>query len=549
MLSTKPQPWLLLLPTLFLISSTFLSLSQAFEFQGTKNEDFHAVIRGIETLNSLNTVFEGTKGIEKNSTIVILAAERTHRKDPLQNFEYYTGGWDYKNNHYWASVAFSAAPLFITAVVWFVLLGLFLLFACICCCCCRHKKTYGYSPIAYALSLIFLTLATAGVSAGCIVLYVNQEHFNDSIADCLEFVLQEALSILNQFLSILNTLSSACKLVIDEVPVPDDIKHQIDVVDQMMLATANISQIQSVANAKNIRNVLSPTRLALDIVASVMLVLVFLGFLFSLLGRQCCIYILVTLAWILVTVTFILCGIFLILHNVVADTCVAVDDWLENPRANASLSLQFLPCLDNKTTAETIRTTKETSSYVINILNRYIMEVPNKDMQPNAGIVYHNQSGPLVPLLCNPFNPDLTERDCNTAEVNFNNVAQEWQKYICQVSEFGICNTTGRLTPKVYGQMTAAVNVSYKLYTSDHLLLDIGECKFVLRTFRKISEDYCPGLRMYSFRTYAGLVTVGASAMCALIMWIVYGRERQKRNYTKKMMDSKEQNPFDRGGA
>ncbi|XP_058004424.1 uncharacterized protein LOC110666004 isoform X2 [Hevea brasiliensis] len=434
----------------------------------------------------------------------------------------------------------------------FSLLGcLFLCLACLCCCCCccRKRKSYGYSPIAYALSLIFLTLSTTAVTAGCIVLHINQENFSNSISHMLEFILQKALSIFENFMNIMKALASVSKVSVDHLPLPPDLKNEIDVVDEMINATANVPQLQSVANAKNIQQVLNPARLALNIVAAVMLFLAFLGFLFSFLGIQCCIYVLVILGWILVTLAFILCGIFLIFHNVVADTCVAVDDWLQNPTANASLSLQFLPCMDNKTAQETLKATKETSSYLINVVNKYIIEVANRDLPPTAGVLYLNQKGPPVPLLCNPFNSDLTERDCTHAEVNFSNVAQEWRKYECEVSAEGICNTTGRLTPTAYDQMTASVNVSYSLYSSGQFLVELGDCSFVLKTFSAISENYCPGLRRYSYRTYVGLVMVAASVMCSSILWMVYARKRRHRKYTKKIIARNDQNHFAGGIA
>lgn len=36
-----------------------------------------------------------------NSSFV-LAAERTHRKDPMSGYNYYTGGWNISDGHYWA---------------------------------------------------------------------------------------------------------------------------------------------------------------------------------------------------------------------------------------------------------------------------------------------------------------------------------------------------------------------------------------------------------------------------------------------------------------
>lgn len=42
-----------------------------------------------------------------NSSLV-LAARRTRRRDPTNNFERYTGGWNISNDHYWAV---SLAPI------------------------------------------------------------------------------------------------------------------------------------------------------------------------------------------------------------------------------------------------------------------------------------------------------------------------------------------------------------------------------------------------------------------------------------------------------
>ena len=33
---------------------------------------------------------------------VVLAAERTQRKDPLNGFKRYTGGWNISDRHYWS---------------------------------------------------------------------------------------------------------------------------------------------------------------------------------------------------------------------------------------------------------------------------------------------------------------------------------------------------------------------------------------------------------------------------------------------------------------
>lgn len=41
-----------------------------------------------------------------------------------------------------------------------------------------------------------------------------------------------------------------------------------------------------------------------------------------------------------------------------------------------------------------------------------------------AAFLYFNQSGPLVPLLCNPYNADLINRTCSTGELDFSNASK-----------------------------------------------------------------------------------------------------------------------------
>ncbi|GJT76561.1 E-beta-farnesene synthase [Tanacetum coccineum] len=56
--------------------------------------------------------------------------------------------------------------------------------------------------------------------------------------------------------------------------------------------------------------------------------------------------------WILVTGTFVLCGVFLVRHNVTANPCVSMNQWVENPTYHTALD-DILPCVDNATALET----------------------------------------------------------------------------------------------------------------------------------------------------------------------------------------------------
>ncbi|GMH10851.1 hypothetical protein Nepgr_012692 [Nepenthes gracilis] len=483
------------------------------------------------------SVAEGpTTGDFIQNPSLLLAAERTHRRDPLNGFKYYNGGWNISEHHYWASVGFTAAPFFIISAVWFLAFGLCLLTVCLCHFCCE-REPYGYSRTAYALSLLSLIIFTLAAVIGCVVLYTGQGRFHDNTTRTLVYVINQADTTVWKLRNVSDYIAAAKQIGVDQVFLPSNVQTDIDEIQTKINTSASILADKAVDNSDGIQDVLDAVRLTLIIIAAVMLFLTFLGFLFSMFGMQFLVYTLVVFGWIMVTGTFILCGTFLLLHNVAADTCVSMDQWVENPAAHTALD-DILPCVDNATSQETLTRSKEVTSQLVDLVNQVITNVSNIDFSPNFAPFYYNQSGPLLPLLCNPFYHDLTARPCSPGEVSLDNATQVWKNYVCEVSpSTAVCTTTGRLTPNYYNQMAAAINVSYGLYNYGPFLIELEDCTFVRETFSRIYTDHCPGLQLYSKWVYVGLVMVSAAVMLSLVSWLIYGRERKHRMYTKHIME------------
>ncbi|XP_022730635.1 uncharacterized protein LOC111285439 [Durio zibethinus] len=488
------------------------------------------------------SVAEGPIGepvpVEISTSPLVLAAERTYRKDPLNGFKRYTGGWNIRERHYWASVAFTALPLFAIAAIWFVGFGLCLLLIFLCYFCYK-RQPYGYSRIAYAISLIFLVLFTVAAMLGCIVLYVGQGRFHNSTTKTLAYVVNQADMTVRKLKDVSDSLATAKQIGVDKVFLPSNVQTDIDEIGAKINSSGSTLADKTVDNSNDIRDLLDSVRVALIVMAAIMLLLTFLGFLFSIFGMQLLVYILVILGWMLVTGTFILCGTFLVLHNVAADTCIAMHDWVQNPTAHTALD-DIMPCVDNATAQETLLKSREVTSQLVEVINQVITNVSNINFSPNFPTMYFNQSGPLVPVLCNPFFPDLTDRICTAGEVTADNATEVWRNYVCQVSATGICTTTGRLTPAFYDQMTAAVNVGSALYNYAPFLVQLQDCTFARETFTGIYVEHCPGLRRYSRWIYIGLVMVSTAVMLSLIFWVIYGRERRHRLYTKQLSEGPE---------
>lgn len=96
---------------------------------------------------------------------------------------------------------------------------------------------------------------------------------------------------------------------------------------------------------------------------------------------------------------------------------------MQNPTAHTALD-DILPCVDNATAQETLTRTKDVTFQIGKIVDRVVSNVTNRNFPPNAGPLYFNQSGPLMPNLCNPFNSDLTERQCSAGEVTLDNATE-----------------------------------------------------------------------------------------------------------------------------
>ncbi|XP_028753997.1 uncharacterized protein LOC114713498 [Neltuma alba] len=462
---------------------------------------------------------------------LVLAQERTRRKDPLDHFNLYNGGWNISNPHYYASVTFTAVPFFVIAAAWFVIFGLCLSLICLCYCCCPTEP-YGYSRVAYALSLIFLILFTLAAIAGCIILYTGQGKFYTSTSNTLDYVVRQAEFTAKNLRNVSSYLDTAKVIGVDAVFLPPNIQKNINNVKSKIDTAAATLSSKTKQNSKGIRNGIDGMRLSLIIVAAAMLFLAFLGFLFSLCGLECFVYFLVIVGWILVAGTFILCGVFLFLHNVVGDTCVAMDEWVQNPTAHTALD-DILPCVDHETAQEALYRSKEVTYQLVVIADSIIANVTNRNFPSSAGPLYYNQSGPPMPFLCSPFNSNLTHRQCAAGEVTLHNATKTWKNYTCQVSSSGICTTPGRMTPIIYSQMMAAINVSYGLYHYSPFLINLADCTFVRETFRNIGNNYCPNLLKFSLWIYVGLVIISAAVMLSLIFWVIYARERWHRIYTK----------------
>ncbi|KAL0424665.1 UNVERIFIED_CONTAM: hypothetical protein Sradi_1001300 [Sesamum radiatum] len=419
---------------------------------------------------------------------LVLAANRTKRPDILSGFHKYRGGWDIANKHYWAF--------------------------------------HASIPPDCSLDLSVTRI-------GCILLSVGQVEFHGETLDTLNYVVNQSEYTVQTLRNVTEYLSLAKTVSVAQIFLPSDVEADIDRLNVDLNTAADTLEETTDDNSSKIRKVFNAVRSALITVAAVMLLISILGLVLSISGHQHAIHIFIISGWLLVAVTFILCGVFVILDNAISDTCMAMGEWVENPHAETALS-NILPCVDQRTTNQTLFKSKQVINDIANMVNGFVGSVANSNPPPQASSSYYNQSGPLIPALCYPYDSQLQDRTCSAQELSMENASLVWQNYTCTVSANGLCSSVGRLTPNMYTELVAAVNVSYALEHYAPPLLNLQNCNFVRDTFRNITSSYCPPLEHYLGLVNAGLALISVGVMLSLALWILYANRPQREEVFAK---------------
>ena len=93
-----------------------------------------------------------------------------------------------------------------------------------------------------------------------------------------------------------------------------------------------------------------------------------------------------------------------------------MDEWVQHPTARTALD-DILPCVDNATAQQTLIQSQNVTYQLVVVVNTMITNIANANVPPTPRLpIYYNQSGPLMPVLCNPFYSNLTNRTCATGE-------------------------------------------------------------------------------------------------------------------------------------
>ncbi|KAL9242092.1 hypothetical protein vseg_016127 [Gypsophila vaccaria] len=462
---------------------------------------------------------------------LMLAGNRTRRPDILRKFKIYEGGWNISSRHYWASVGFTGAAGFIISVLWLISFGIALLIHhCFGWRINFQGKESRNSQKIHPTLLIFFSCAAV---VGCILLFDGQHELHHEVLHTLNYVVNQSDFTAEMLRNVTDYLSLAESVNVPQFQLPPSALEDIDELRKRLSSGVDTLTAKTSENSSKVRKVFNPVISTLIVVSSLMLLLVFVGLVLFLLKCQNAIHIFIFSGWILVAGALILCGTFVIFNSAISDSCVAMQEWVDNPQAETALT-NILPCVDERATNQTLYESKRIVIFLVNIVNAFIYTSANT-VRPPSDQFYYNQSGPLLPPLCYPFDNNMQDRECSSQEVSFTNASSVWENYICMTSvDQKNCTTVGRLTPEMYTQVVLATNASYALLHYTPAMLNLQNCNFLRETFVTITSRYCPPLEHYLLLVEVGLGLISAGIMLCLIVCLVYAnRPRREEVFVK----------------
>ncbi|GBG62127.1 hypothetical protein CBR_g29327 [Chara braunii] len=479
-----------------------------------------------------------------------LAENQTDRPDPRNKFRKYTGGWDFRNASYLSSVAYTAAPAFIIAVLW-ALLAVVYLFAiiCYCCCCKRNRHAKFYESSAYCWPLVLVVLLTFTALGGSAILYTGAGKMHTELGLTIDYILEEVNKTTTKVRLAADDLVSMTNFSIAGAQMTS--ADQVKVMDAMneMYKAANDVDTAVEDNKKDIRRVVDLIRLIMNIVVGVTAGLVILGLVFTLLAWKYCIRVLAILGWVLIFVTWVLAGVYIVVMNVTDDTCLAMEEWTHDVSANTSIS-DILPCVDKNTANRTLLKSKSVVLFGTQLINN--------------GIVVTNSLpvlAPAVPLLCPPYTNDLQVVPIETClaqepeRTNFVEYEEDWRKHTCPLSPdylsacqqpepsmncfFSNCSDR-RLTVPTYLKLVESTWMLVKINSTTHMLVELMQCQFAVKIFTDVNNNFCHKLQVQAKLQWIGLIVLSSSSMLLVFLWQLYVHRWNKRMRTtsKPIYDS-----------
>ncbi|KAF5728810.1 hypothetical protein HS088_TW21G00964 [Tripterygium wilfordii] len=448
----------------------------------------------------------------------ILHSDNTVRVDPLDGFKKYRGGYDITNKHYWSSTIFTGVHGYTIGILWLffgVVYGCFVLATKFC---SKRKEKLKRSSLCFkqcylrpVLLATFFTLL--GIAASGLVLGSNAK-FHSQAKAVVNLVIETA----NEASETIYNTTGAMKYIASDLV--NTSTYEASEASGFLTSTSERLDVEAadiqreaqknrrlIDKGLKIIYVVTMVTISLNLVAAIALSVT------GILRLRRALYLLMILCWLLTVLCWLLFGMYFFVGKFLSDTCIAIENFHENPY-NSSLS-SILPC-DKLLSAKP----------VLSDISRGIYGLVN---QVNANISVQAASYPTV---CNPFSAppeyEYQPNNCPPNTIQIGDIPQVVKVFTCSGADNGTCNDGEFITYSDYKTVEAYTSSIQNLLNVYPSMEDLIECQSVKDAFSEILHKHCKPLKKYVSMVWVAMVVLSVIMVVLVLILTAQASHEQE---------------------
>jgi hypothetical protein len=454
-------------------------------------------------------------------------APRDDRIDPLNGFHKYQAGYDLQNKHYWASVIFTGVYGYGLAVLWLATgLVLSLVVCCHCMCSSQPRFKQPRPPSYYWMPRIIVFILSLIAIGSAAVLFLASREFNTqayNVEDVIVAAADNATASIHTVSATFSGVQSALQtnfsnFVATLNSTATDLDNQ-----------ASFVQSKLVVNKKSYKEVIHIIELVLIVIVSVNLGLIVCGFASTFFRWRRFFYLVIVIAWIMTTLTWAMFGLFLTIDNVASDTCLAVQQYLNDPR-NTTLDA-LLPCTDLATIDTAYKKTRAGMDNLIHQANQTYVQ-------------YTTGTGIDLTSLCDPMGgpPDyLYTGYCANNTLPIGQIPQVIGPFVCDNSSVSVCNVEGKnITQSQNASISTVLLASQNILDVFPTITGLLNCSFVTNTLSILVKQRCAPAKTAILHIWISFVVLSSVMILLIIFWVLANVRNSNQRYLASILPQEE---------
>ncbi|KAL1196473.1 hypothetical protein V5N11_023164 [Cardamine amara subsp. amara] len=446
--------------------------------------------------------------------------ERFKRRDPLNNFRYYNGGFDVRNKHYWAATTFTGIHGYAVAGVLIlagICLGLYVALSDKRRHVSSRRRRYldrFYLPMFLLLLLfIFLSIAATGI-----VIAANQNSKNRTV-EMKETIDKAGEDVERNIRTVIVSLTKIQYLLL---PYDPKTTHLLNVTTHRLGKGSRLIHSFLRHNGRSIDLAIKISYVSHLLIASTNLFVLLLAFAPLLLHWHPGFIMVIFLCWILTTLCWVLTGFDFFIHTFAKDLCSAFNGFVQNPQ-NSTLTNLF-PCIDP---VHSDKTLTEISFMIHNFITELNSKV-TESMRSHALTAHPNtvSSAPGSGLICDPFVGQqlnsYTPQSCSNGAIPIGEFPNILSRFTCHNKDQPeTCRITGKFIPEAaYLKVYAYSNSAQGMLDILPSLQNLTECLAVKDTLSSIVSNQCEPFRASMYHLWASILALSLVMFVLVLLFL-----------------------------